>query len=205
VALTGGIASGKTTVSDRWAELGAVIVDSDVLAREVVEKGTPGLAEVAERFGDEVLAADGTLDRKALAAKVFGDDAARADLEGILHPLIRARGAELEKSAPEGALVVHVIPLLVEIDRVGEFDTIVVVDVPEDVQLARAMSRDGATEQQVRARIAAQATRAERLAVATHVIDNSADLAHLLVETDRVWTKLRKGAVMKSGARRADG
>ncbi|WP_432559229.1 dephospho-CoA kinase [Granulicoccus sp. GXG6511] len=190
VALTGGIASGKTTVSDRWAELGAVIVDSDVLAREVVERGTPGLAAVAERFGRDVLAADGTLDRKALAGKVFGDDAARQDLEGILHPLIRARGAELEESAPADALVVHVIPLLVEVGRVGEFDTIVVVDVPEDVQLKRAMSRDGATSEQVRARIAAQASREQRLEVATHVIDNSADLAHLVAEADRVWAVL---------------
>lgn len=164
-----------------------MIVDSDVLAREVVEPGTPGLAAVAERFGCDVLTAAGALDRKALAGKVFGDDAARRDLEGILHPLIRARGEELERTAPDGAVVVHVIPLLVETKRDAEFDTIVVVDVPEDVQLRRAMSRDGATEEQVRARIAAQVTRQERLAVATHVIDNSTDLPHLLAEADRVW------------------
>lgn len=194
VALTGGIASGKTTVSDRWAELGGVIVDSDVLAREVVEPGTPGLTAVTDRFGREVLAADGSLDRKALAATVFGDDAARADLEAILHPLIRARGLELEESAPRGAIVVHVIPLLVEVDRAGEFDIVVVVDVPEDVQVQRAVSRDAATAEQVRARIAAQASRSERLAVATHVIDNSGDRDHLIAEADRVWRLLTSEA-----------
>lgn len=190
VALTGGIASGKTTVSDRWAELGAVIVDSDVLAREVVEKGTPGLAAVTARFGPEVLATDGSLDRKALAAQVFGNDAARRDLEAILHPLIRARSAELEASAPAGSVVVHVIPLLVEVGRVEEFDQVVVVDVPEEIQLQRAMSRDTATAEQVRGRIAAQASRAERLAVATAVIDNAGDRDQLLAEADRVWREL---------------
>ncbi|MDO5535757.1 MAG: dephospho-CoA kinase [Propionibacteriaceae bacterium] len=190
LALTGGIASGKTTVSDRWGELGAVIIDSDVLAREVVERGTPGLAAVAERFGREVLAADGTLDRLALADKVFGNDEARRDLERIVHPLVRARGEELAASAPVGAVLVNVIPLLVETGRDAEFDTIVVVDVPEEIQLARAISRDAATADQVRARLAAQATRAQRLAVATHVIDNSGDRAQLLAEADRVWRLL---------------
>lgn len=192
VALTGGIASGKTTVSDRWAELGAVIVDSDVLARQVVEPGTPGLAAVAERFGPEILAPDRTLDRKALAGKVFGDDEARKDLEAILHPLIRAAADRLEAEAPEGALVVHVIPLLVEIGRSSGFDAIVVVDVPEDLQLERVMSRDGATRAQVEARIAAQASRSERLAVATHVIDNSSDRNALITGADQVFAELAR-------------
>lgn len=192
VALTGGIASGKTTVSDRWAELGAVIVDSDVLARQVVEPGTPGLAAVAERFGPEILAPDRTLDRKALAGKVFGDDEARKDLEAILHPLIRAAADRLEAEAPEGALVVHVIPLLVEIGRTSGFDAIVVVDVPEDLQLERVMSRDGATRAQVEARIAAQASRSERLAVATHVIDNSSDRNALITGADQVFAELAR-------------
>lgn len=192
VALTGGIASGKTTVSDRWAELGAVIVDSDVLARQVVEPGTPGLAAVAERFGPEILAPDRTLDRKALAGKVFGDDEARKDLEAILHPLIRAAADRLEAEAPEGALVVHVIPLLVEIGRTSGFDAIVVVDVPEDLQLERVMSRDGATRAQVEARIAAQASRSERLAVATLVIDNSSDRNALITGADQVFAELAR-------------
>ena len=192
VALTGGIASGKTTVSDRWAELGAVIVDSDVLARQVVEPGTPGLAAVAERFGPEILAPDRTLDRKALAGKVFGDDEARKDLEAILHPLIRAAADRLEAEAPEGALVVHVIPLLVEIGRTSGFDAIVVVDVPEDLQLERVMSRDGATRALVEARIAAQASRSERLAVATHVIDNSSDRNALITGADQVFAELAR-------------
>lgn len=192
VALTGGIASGKTTVSDRWGELGAVIVDSDVLARDVVEPGTRGLAAVAQRFGAGVLDEKGALDRKALAAVVFGDDDARRDLEGILHPLIRQRGRDLEEAAAAGSIVVHVIPLLVETGRTEGFDEVVVVDVPADVQLARAMSRDGASEAQVRARIEAQATREQRLAVATQVIDNSADRAALIAEADRVWELLQR-------------
>lgn len=191
VALTGGMASGKTTVSDRWAELGAVIVDADLLAREVVEPGTPGLAAVAERFGADILAEAGTLDRQTLAGRVFGDDAARRELEGLLHPLIRRRASELERSATPDAIVVHVIPLLVETGRTDGYDAIVVVDLSEDLQLARARSRDGFTEDQAQARLAAQATRAERLAVATHVIDNSGDRASLLDEADRVWGLLR--------------
>lgn len=191
VALTGGMASGKTTVSDRWAELGAVIVDADLVSREVVQPGTPGLTAIAERFGADVLAGDGVLDRKALAARVFGDDAARRDLESILHPLIRRRAVELERSASPEAIVVHVIPLLVETGRTEGYDAIVVVDLPEDLQIARARTRDGFTEGQAQARLAAQATRAERRAVATHVIDNSGERASLLAEADRVWALLR--------------
>lgn len=210
VALTGGIASGKTTVSDRWGELGAVIVDADVLAREVVERGTPGLAAVVERFGCGILADDGALDRKALAAKVFGDEAARKDLEAILHPLIRAMADRLAREAPEDAVVVHVIPLLVETGQAGGFDEIVVVDLPSEVQLARAMRRDGATRRQAEARIAAQASRADRLAVATRVIDNAGDRAALLAGADRVWRELTRasrspGVARSSGVSRSPG
>lgn len=190
VALTGGIASGKSTVAELWAEFGAVIVDADALAREVVEPGTPGLAAVTERFGSQVLAADGSLDRAALAAIVFADDAARKDLEAVLHPRIRARARALEAAAPARAVVVHVIPLLVETGRTTGFDAIVVVDIPTEVQLERTMDRDRSTRDQAAARLAAQASRNERLAVATHVIDNSGDLNALQAEASRVWAEL---------------
>lgn len=192
VALTGGIASGKSTVADHWDELGAVIIDADVLSREMVEPGTPGLAEIVERFGPGVLAADGTLDRAALAGIVFGDEQARRDLESILHPRIRARAAQLEAAAPVGAVVVHVIPLLVETGRTQGFDAIVVVDVPPSIQLERAMARDSSAREQAVARISAQAPREERRAVATHVIDNSGDRAALLAESTRVWQTLSR-------------
>jgi dephospho-CoA kinase len=191
VALTGGIASGKSTVADYWADLGAVIVDADVLSREVAEPGTPGLAEVVARFGESVIAQDGALDRATLAAIVFNDQQARQDLEAILHPRIRARAAELEAAAPPDSVVVHVIPLLVETGRTQGFDAIVVVDVAPEVQLERTMARDGSTGDQAAARIAAQASRESHLAVATHVIDNSGDEKALLAESLRVWHALR--------------
>lgn len=199
VALTGGLASGKTTVADRWAENGAVLIDSDVLARQVVEPGTPGLAAVRERFGDRVLAADGGLDRQALGAVVFADSQARKDLEGILHPLIRARAAELERAAAPAAIVVQVIPLLAETGRTEGFDAIVVVDLPTEIQLRRAMARDGSSAEQAGARIAAQAGRTERLAIADLVVDNSGDRDQLLAEADRVWQELRRRAALAAG------
>ena len=173
VGLTGGVASGKSTVAALLRELGVVVVDSDVLAREVVEPGTPGLAAVVEAFGPEVLTADGALDRPALGAVVFGDEAARRRLEAILHPLIRARAAELEAAAPEGTVVVHDIPLLVETGQADRFDAVLVVDVPVETQVER-MARDrGMSREDALARVKAQASREERLAVATHVVDNT--------------------------------
>ena len=173
VGLTGGVASGKSTVAALLRELGAVVVDSDVLAREVVEPGTPGLAAVVEAFGPEVLTADGALDRPALGAVVFGDEAARRRLEAILHPLIRARAAELEAAAPEGTVVVHDIPLLVETGQAGRFDAVLVVDVPVETQVERMVRDRGMSRGDALARVAAQADRAQRLAAATHVVDNT--------------------------------
>lgn len=173
VGLTGGVASGKSTVAALLRELGAVVVDSDVLAREVVEPGTSGLAAVVEAFGPGVLDADGRLDRPALGALVFGDEPARRRLEGILHPLIRARAAELEAAAPAGAVVVHDIPLLVETGQADRFDAVVVVDVPVETQVER-MARDrGMSREDALARVKAQASREERLAVASHIVDNT--------------------------------
>lgn len=185
VGLTGGIASGKSTVSRLLAEQGAVIIDADVLAREVVAKGTPGLAAVVAEFGESMLTADGELDRPAMGALVFGDEVARKRLEAIVHPLVHQRVAELEASAEAGALVVHDIPLLAEGGRADQFDAVIVVHAPEEVQVERMVRDRGWTEQEARSRIAAQASAEERLAIATHVIDNTGtheDLRHRVAE-----------------------
>jgi len=189
VGLTGGVASGKSTVAALLRELGAVVVDSDVLAREVVEPGTPGLAAVVEAFGPEVLTADGALDRPALGAVVFGDEAARRRLEAILHPLIRARAAELEAAAPEGTVVVHDIPLLVETGQADRFDAVLVVDVPVETQVERMVRDRGMSREDALARVAAQADREQRLAAATHVVDNTGTREDL---RDRVTEVLEK-------------
>ncbi len=173
LGLTGGIASGKTLAADELAKLGATVIDSDVLARQVVEPGTPGLADVVERFGDAVLLKDATLDRARLGEVVFGDSVARADLNAIIHPRVRAAAARLEETAPTGTVVVHVIPLLVETGQQGSFDAVLVVDVPVELQAERLMQRNALTRQQSHARIDAQASREDRLAAADWVIDNS--------------------------------
>lgn len=149
IALTGGIGSGKSTVADLLAANGAVIIDSDVLAREVVEPGTDGLAAVVERFGDGVLTEDGSLDRPALGRLVFADDGARADLNAIVHPRVRARARELRAAAlasDPDAVVIDVIPLLVETGLADRFDVVIVVDVPVAAQVERVMARNGLTQ-----------------------------------------------------------
>lgn len=191
IGLTGGIASGKSSVAEIWEGLGATIIDSDVLAREVVEPGTPGLAKVVERFGRGVLGADGSLDRPVLGEIVFGDPGARADLESIIHPLVRRRAAELEEAAPPESLVVQVIPLLVETGQAGSFDQVVVVDLDPARQVERLRRRNGLTEEQARARVAAQAGRRERLAVATLVIDNNGTAEQLRQRAEEAWHLLR--------------
>lgn len=187
IGLTGGIASGKTAVSDMLARRGAVIIDSDTLAREVVEPGTRGLEAIVERFGTTVLTPDGALDRAKLGQIVFDDPVARADLNAIVHPAVRARAAELQLRAPPGAVVVQVIPLLVETGQADDFDLVVVVDADEAVQLRRLMQRNGYTPSQARARLKAQASRAERLEAADLVIDNSAGLPELEAQVDALW------------------
>lgn len=195
VGLTGGIASGKSAVADRLAELGAVVIDADVLAREVVEPGTPGLDAIVERFGPGVLrpAADGgppELDRPALGAIVFADPDARRDLEAIVHPAVRARAVELSRAAPSGSVVVQVIPLLVETGQADAFDLVVVVNLDPETQLDRLMARNGLTREQALARINAQAGRAQRLAAADEVIDNNGTPAELRNTTDALWRRL---------------
>lgn len=187
LGLTGGIASGKTMVAEELTRLGASVIDADVLARRVVERGTPGLAEVVERFGNDVLLADGALDRASLGDVVFSDPQALSDLNGIIHPRVRAAARLLEDSFPLGAVVVHVIPLLVETGQQDNFDGVIVVDVPEATQVGRLMRRNNLTEQQARDRIGAQVSRAERLAAADWVIDNSGAPESTLHALRRLW------------------
>lgn len=191
IALTGGIASGKSIVADMFADLGAVIVDSDVLAREVVEPGTPGLNAVVERFGAGVLTDDGQLDRAVLGAIVFGDDDARRDLGAITHPLVAARREELLRRVPADVVAISVIPLLVEGGLERGFDEVIVVDVPVEVQHARLIARNGYSDDEAWARIHSQATREERLAAATHVIDNSGSPDEARAQVGAVYAKLR--------------
>jgi len=166
------------------------VIDADVLAREVVEPGTPGLAAVVQRFGDEVLT-DGRLDRARLGALVFADPGARRELERIVHPAVRARAAELEGQAPDDAVVVHVIPLLVETGQARDFDVVLVVDLDPETQLRRLQDRNGLSAEDARSRITAQAGREERLAVADHVLDNDGSPADLAREVARVWGEIR--------------
>jgi dephospho-CoA kinase len=186
VGLTGGIASGKSLVAAELAASGAVVIDADVLAREVVEPGTEGLAAVVARFGDEVLQS-GRLDRARLAQIVFADPDARRDLERIIHPAVRARAGELERAAPPDAVVVHVIPLLVETGQQDRFDVVVVVDADSETQLARLSARDGLDAVQAGARLAAQASREQRRAAADIVIDNSGSVTDLKAQIGSLW------------------
>ncbi|RYU11925.1 dephospho-CoA kinase [Nocardioides iriomotensis] len=190
VGLTGGVASGKSTVSAILAELGAVVIDADLLAREVVAPGTDGLAKIVEAFGEDVLAPDGSLDRPALGAIVFGDDEKRRTLEGIIHPRVRARGRELEEAAPPGSVVVHDIPLLVETGQPALFDAVVVVDVPVETQVERMMSLRAMSREDAEARIRAQATREQRIAAATYVIDNTGTREDLRDRVTEVFHEL---------------
>ena len=176
VGLTGGIASGKSTVARLFEALGVPVIDTDVLAREVVAPGQPLLAQIAERFGPGVLAADGSLDRRALRALVFADPAARADLERLTHPAIRAL-LEQRSAAARGDYQIHVIPLLVETGGRDRVERVLVVDCSEELQIRRLQARDGSTLEQAREILAAQASRTTRLAAADDVIENTGDLA----------------------------
>ncbi|MDA5282174.1 dephospho-CoA kinase [Streptomyces sp. NPDC054904] len=200
VGLTGGIGAGKSEVSRLLAEYGAVVVDADRIAREVVEPGTPGLAAVVEAFGESVLTAAGELDRPALGAIVFGDPDKLRTLNAIVHPLVGARSAELEGAAGPDAIVVHDVPLLAENGLAPLYDLVVVVDASPETQLARLTARRGMTEEDARARMAAQATREQRLAVATLVIDNDGPLEALEPQVRTVWDRLTKRAGGDAGA-----
>ncbi|MDP9392228.1 MAG: dephospho-CoA kinase [Actinomycetota bacterium] len=205
VGLTGGIGAGKSAVAARLAELGAVVVDADVLAREAVEPGSAGLAEVVETFGPEVLNDTGSLDRAAMARRVFVDPAARARLEAIVHPRVRRRAAQIEAAAGPAAVVVHDIPLLVETGQADRFDVVVVVDVPPDVQLRRLVRQRGMSEDEARDRIAAQARREQRLAAADVVIDNTGTCEDLRHRVTEVFEQLRSSALRRAASPGSDG
>ncbi|KRC63514.1 dephospho-CoA kinase [Aeromicrobium sp. Root236] len=190
VGLTGGIGSGKSTVSALLADHGAVVIDYDLLAREAVEPGSPGLEAIAQRFGSGVIAADGSLDRPALAAIVFADPAALTDLNAITHPAIWELAAAREAAAGPDAIVVHDNPLLVEMGAAQHCDVVVVVDVPEDVQIARLIDTRGMSDSEARARIAAQASRQQRTGVADLVIDNTGPLDELARIVGGTWDEL---------------
>ncbi len=199
VGLTGGIGSGKSAVADLLAAHGAVIVDADQLAREVVEPGTPGLEAVVAEFGPGVLASDGRLDRAALAGLIFADPQARARLEGIIHPAVRQLAVQRERLAGPEAIVVHMIPLLVETGQSEAFDVLVVVDVEPAVQRTRIQQRDGLTDEQIVARLAAQADRRARLLVADEVIDNGGDRDDLAAQVAALWARLGTRARQRWG------
>jgi dephospho-CoA kinase len=186
IGLTGGIGSGKSTVSRLLEQRGAVIVDADAIAREVVAAGTPGLTAVTEAFGDGVVAPDGSLDRPALAAVVFADPEARKRLDAIVHPLVRARAIEVAAAAPADAVVVSDVPLLVETGQAGSYDLVLVVEADPATRVARLVQR-GLTAEDARARMAAQATDEQRRAVADVVLDNSGTPEELEAQVDRFW------------------
>jgi dephospho-CoA kinase len=187
VGLTGGIGAGKSTVANRLAEHGAVLVDSDRIAREVVEPGTEGLARLVEEFGTGILAADGSLDRPALAAKAFADDESRHRLNAIVHPLVGARTGELMAAAQPDAVIVHDIPLLVENGLATAYHLVVVVDAPVEVRVRRLVSARGMAEDDARARIRAQASTEQRRAVADVWLDNGGAEDVVLAEVDALW------------------
>jgi dephospho-CoA kinase len=190
VGLTGGIGSGKSEVARRLVAHGAVLIDADLVAREVVEPGTAGLAAVVAEFGEAVLLLDGALDRERLGSIVFADADRLAALNAIVHPLVGRRMRELDEAAPVDAVVVYDVPLLTENDLAGQYDVVVVVDAPVDIQLDRLVGTRGMTEDAARARIAAQATRERRRAIADYVIDNSGTLDELSAQVDALWAEL---------------
>lgn len=196
IALTGGIASGKSTISRRLAELGASVVDADVLSREAVEPGSPGLAAVAERFGATVLTDEGSLDRPALGAIVFADDAARADLNAIVHPEVRrlaaSRLAEIGRTRPD-AIAVYDVPLLVETGVDHSFDLVVVADADAATRVERLVGIRGLDRGEAERRVAAQASDDARRAVADVLIDTTGTLEETVSQVDALWDDLRSG------------
>ncbi|TSB07189.1 dephospho-CoA kinase [Streptomyces sp. NBC_01525] len=193
VGLTGGIGAGKSEVSRLLASYGAVIVDADKIAREVVAPGTPGLAAVVAEFGDRVLTKDGALDRPKLGGIVFSDPAKLQALNAIVHPLVGARSAELEAAAGPDAVVIHDVPLLTENGLASLYDLIIVVDAAPETQLDRLVRLRGMSEDEAKARMSAQATREQRLAVADVVIDNDGPLDALERQVREAWERLGEG------------
>jgi dephospho-CoA kinase len=198
VGLTGGIGAGKSEVSKRLAAQGAVVIDADLIAREVVAPGTDGLAAVIAAFGPEVLGPDGTLDRVRLGDIVFADQQKLATLNSIVHPRVGARMRELEEAAGPGSVVVHDVPLIAENGLASSYDLVVVVDVPPRTQLDRLIRLRGMSREQAQGRMTAQASRDQRLAIADIVVDNSGSLAELDRQAGELWSELRRRALIAS-------
>ncbi len=198
VGLTGGIGAGKSEVSKHLAAQGAVIIDADLIAREVVAPGTDGLAAVIDAFGPDVLGADGALDRVRLGDIVFADQQKLATLNSIVHPRVGARMRELEEAAGPGSVVVHDVPLIAENGLASAYDLVVVVDVPPRIQLDRLIRLRGMSREQAQARIAAQVSREQRLSIADIVVDNSGSLAELDRQAGELWSELRRRALIAS-------
>ncbi|MET7481363.1 dephospho-CoA kinase [Streptomyces sp. NPDC005648] len=200
VGLTGGIGAGKSEVSRLLVERGAVLIDADRIAREVVAPGTPGLAAVVEAFGEDVLTDDGSLDRPKLGSIVFADPEQLAVLNSIVHPLVGRRSRELEEAAAEDAVVVHDVPLLAENGLAPLYDVVIVVDADAETQLDRLVRLRGMTEEDARARMAAQASREQRRAIADVVIDNDVPLEELERRVKDVWADLVRRAGAMEGS-----
>jgi dephospho-CoA kinase len=208
VGLTGGIGSGKSEVSKRLAAYGAALIDADVAARAVVEPGTPGLGEITAVFGPQVLLPDGRLNRERLGQIVFADDSALAKLNAIVHPLVHERTQQLEQQAAAtlgpGGIIVHDVPLLAENGLQNGFDTVIVVDAPDDQRLQRLIETRGMTADHARERMAAQAGRDQRLAIADIVVDNSGTLGDLDQQVAEVWSVLHDLAGRGDGSGMSD-
>ena len=198
IGLTGGIAAGKSTVAKRWAENGAIEIDADQVAREVVEPGTVGLSSIVEHFGLDVLTEGGELDRKELARQIFSDSSKRELLNSILHPLIRERTKLLLAELPDDSIVVYNVPLLVEASVDHPFDLVVTVEAPEEEQIRRLVQSRGLTESEARNRIAAQAKPIERAALADRILNSNQDINLLLRDADALWREILKLSTSKS-------
>jgi len=199
VGLTGGIGAGKSEVSRRLAAQGAIVIDADLIAREVVASRTDGLAEVVDAFGTALLGPDGALDRAALADIVFADPEKLARLNSIVHPRVGARMRALEAAAGPGSVVVHDVPLIAENGLASSYDLVVVVDAPPRIQVDRLVRLRGMSREQAQARMAAQADREQRLGIADIVVDNSGSLAELDRQAGELWSELRRRSALAAG------
>jgi dephospho-CoA kinase len=200
VGLTGGIAAGKTSVAKRWVELGGLEIDADILARRALDAGTPGLAKVLEQFGPDLLLADGNLDRQKLAEVVFNAPEKRKKLEEIVHPIVRELAAQALADAPAGSILIYTVPLLVEASVDLPFDLVVTVEAPVDKQVERMVKTRGMTAQQASARIAAQASAAERANRADVILNSNQSLGRLLDDAEALWNEIERKAAAKHGA-----
>ncbi len=198
VGLTGGIAAGKSTVAKRWQQHGAIEIDADQLAREVVEPGSTGLNRIVQEFGDEVISPDGSLDRAKLGGLVFHDPAALAKLNGIVHPLVQARTRELIAASPQDAIVVYNVPLMVEADVDHPFDFVVTVEAPEEKQIERLVTNRGMSVADAKARIKSQASPIERANIADRILNSNQSLELLNADADALFREIQALAAKKA-------